>query len=260
MEMARVKTEMNKINVVMDYLIGGAYVGLKRIEAKLPEYEWKFSQEVEEDADILIYMNNHRHYQKAKKLGIKHIIQRKTGERSLKVQSPNDLDAVICASKKSFEHEKHPKKILIYNGIDFDHLSTIAPKEGVVWLVAESRIGIGQRVDLACKYARENKKPLTILGSKANLAENTYNILKNTYPEFNWVGTVAPDVALSYIKGCELLIVNNPSHGVANQIIEAVAMGKKIKAAPGLEIPDIKDIDINNTVIEYIKLFKSILT
>ena len=248
-----------RINVVMDYLVGGAYVGLLRIASKLPQYSWSFTTKVEQQADIVLYMNNHIHYERAKSFGIRHIIQRKTGERSLVVQTPEDLDAVICASKRSYEYTKHSKKILIYNGIDFEQLSHIIPKPNIDLLVAESRIGVGQRVNLACQYAIEHKQHLTILGSKANLVEDTYYKLKASYPQFNWIGTVGMEEALSYIKGCSALIICNPSHGVANQSIEGVAMDKKIVNLANLEIPDKRDIDINVTAKKYDDLFKTLL-
>lgn len=248
-----------KINVVMDALIGGAYVGLLRIAHKLDIYHWSFSTEVQPDADIILYMNNNRHYEKAKKLGIKYVIQRKTGERSLKVPTPDDLAAVICGSKKSFSHTQHPKKVLIYNGIDFDHLKTIQPKSNISLLVAESRIGQGQRIHLACEYAIKHKKHLTILGSGEGVAENTHAVLRSKYPQFNWVGRVEPDVALAYIKGCEAIIVSNPAHGVANQILEAISMDKPVINLANCEIPNKSDIDLNNTARLYKELIERIL-
>ena len=68
------------VNVVMDYLIGGAYVGNRRVADALPQYTWVFSAEVDPKADVVLYMNSNRHYERTKALGIKHIIQRKTGE------------------------------------------------------------------------------------------------------------------------------------------------------------------------------------
>lgn len=248
-----------KINIVMDYLIGGAFVGLERITNKLPQYKWIFSTEVDKESDIIIYMNNNRHYKAAKIYNIRYIIQRKTGERSLLVPTPEDLSAVICASKRSYELTNHDKKTLIYNGVDFEYIKNIQPKEKVDLLVAESRIGIGQRVNEACKYAIEHNRHLTILGSKANLEENTYNILKKTYPQFCWVGTVSPDESLSFIKGCNAIIVGNPSHGVANQIIEAVSMDKQIIClCNSLEIPSKDQIDINVTAQKYHEMIQKL--
>lgn len=243
----------------MDYLVGGAYVGNRRIADKLLQYTWTFTTEVKPVADIVLYMNNHRHYERAKSLGIKHIIQRKTGERSLKVPTPDDLDAVICASKRSFEHTNHPKKCLIYNGVDFEYLAGITPKPNIDLLVAESRIGIGQRVDLACKYALQHNRQLTILGSKANLAEDTHYKLKKAYPKFSWMGTVSPDEALSYIKGCKAIIISNPSHGCPNQGIEARAMDKQIITLANIEIPPKDQIDLNLTAKKYDELIKSVM-
>jgi hypothetical protein len=246
-----------KINVVMDFLVGGAFVGLSRIADKLPEYTWTFTTEAQ-PADLTLYLNNHRHYERAKQLGIKHIIQRKTGERSLKVPTPADLDAVICASLKSFNHTTHSRKCLIYNGLDLQHLSTIIPQLNIDLLVGESRIGQGQRVDLACEYALKHNRHLTILGDKANLAEDTYYVLKAAYPQFRWVGQVSPDVALSYIKGCQAIIVSNPSHGCANQIIESLCLGRQIITLADLEIPPIDQLDLNLTAKKYRELFESL--
>lgn len=243
----------------MDYLTGGAYIGLLRIAHKLDKYDWSFSTEVKPDVDIVLYMNNHRHYEKAKKLGIKHVIQRKTGERSLKVTTPDDLVAVICGSKRSYEHTKHPKKVLIYNGVDFDHVKTIQPKSNIQLLCTESRIGIGQAIHLACEYAIKHNKKLTILGSGEGVAEDTYAKLRKKYPQFNWIGRVEPDEALAYIKACEAIIVSNPSHGCANQILEAVSMDKPIITLANLEIPNKADIDINVTAKKYDELIRSIL-
>mgnify|MGYP001579036935 CR=1 FL=1 len=250
---------MIKINVVMDFIVGGAYIGLLSIAHKLPQYQWTFTTEVQPDADIVLYMNNNRHYEKAKKLGIKYIIQRKTGERSLKVITPDDLVSVICGSKKSFEHTKHPRKVLIYNGVDFDHIKIIKPKQNIQLLCSENRIGTGQRIHLACEYAIKHNKKLTILGSGEGVAEDTYAKLRKKYTQFNWIGRVEPDEALAYIKACEAIIVSNPSHGCANQILEAVSMDKPIITLANLEIPNKADIDINVTAKKYDELIRSIL-
>lgn len=255
------KNNVIVINVVMDYLVGGAYIGLMRIARNMPQYKWEFSTEVNKNANIVIYMNNHRHYTRAKEYNIKHIIQRKTGERSLKIETPDDLGYVICSSKRSYDFVKHKNKILVYNGIDFVHLSSICPKSNVDFLVAESRIGIGQRVDLACKYALKHNRHLTILGGKANLDENTYFVLKKQYPMFKWVGTVSEDESLSYIKGCNSIIVSNSSHGVANQVIEAVACNKNIidLTTNKLEIPDKDNINITCAIEKYKDIFSKLM-
>lgn len=250
------------INITLSYLIGGAYVGLQRVAEALPEYKWTFTKTPDSNADICLYMNDHNHYLAAKELGIKHIVQRKTGVRSLKIPEPDDLDSLICGSKASFNNSKHSRKVLIYNGLDFNHLKTIRPKPNIDLLVAESRCGKGQRIDASIQYAIKHKKHLTILGDGKGLAENTYKELRKKYPQFTWIGRVSPDEALSYIKGCNKILIANPSHGVANQALEAIAMGKKIiDLTPGkvLEIPDKKDIDIRNTANQYDALFKSIL-
>jgi hypothetical protein len=251
---------MTNINVVMDYLTGGALIGLKRIANKLPQYEWKFSTEVLNDADIVLYMNNNRHYERAKQLGVKHIVQRKTGIRSLSVPEPSDLKAVICGSKVSFNNSQHEHKILIYNGVDLDYINKIEPKINIDLLIAESRIGKGQAIHLGCEYALNNKRHLTILGNGKGLDEDTYDKLRKKYPQHTWIGRVSPNEALFYIKCCKAIIISNSSHGVANQIIEAVAMSKEIiTLCDGLEIPPKDQLDINITAIRYNELFKGVL-
>lgn len=241
----------------MDYLIGGAYIGILRLSRALTKYEWSFTTEAQK-SDMVLYMNNHRHYLASKQLGIPYIIQRKTGNRSLSIQTPEDLSAVICASKKSFDCTNHARKVLIYNGIDMDLIKSVVPKSNIDLLVAESRIGVGQKVDLACKYAIRNHRHLTILGSKANLNEDTYYVLKRQYPQFSWVGTVSETEALSYIKGCNGIIVSNPSHGVANQIIEAVSMDKPIITLADIEIPPKEKIDLKHMAEKYDSLIKQL--
>jgi len=248
---------MVKINVCMGYLIGGAYIGMLRIAKALPQYEWCFSTTIDKDAGIVIYMNEHRFYQDAKRLKIPHIIQRKTGIRSLKVKEPADLDAVVCGSAVSYKNSSHKKRVLIYNGIDLEHLKTIKLKPNVEWLIAESRIGIGQQVEKSIKHAIKHSKHLTILGSGKGVAENTYDNLRKKYPMCSWVGRVSPDEALSYIKGCNAIIVSNPSHGVANQILEATMFDKKIINFGNCEIPNKADIDINVTARKYKELINS---
>ena len=247
------------INVVMSYLIGGAYIGLLRIAKKLPQYTWTFTTEVDQKADIVIYMNDNKHYERAKKLGVKHIIQRKTGERSLAVPTPDDLASVICGSKKSFNYTKHAKKVLIYNGVDLDYIKTINPKPNVDLLVGEQRLGKGQRVDLAIKWATTHGRHLTCLGSGEGLAEDTYAHLKRNHPQVNWVGRVSEEEALSYIKGCSAIIISNPSHGVPNQGLEALSMDKEIINLAGVEIPNKEDIDLNKTADKYNQLIEEIL-
>lgn len=249
---------MKKINVVMSYMVGGALTGMKRISSAMPQYDWIFTTNPVQ-SDMCIYMNDHKHYLSAKKLGIKHIVQRKTGIRSLKVQEPSDLSAVICASERSYNNSKHPKKTLIYNGVDLGFLKTIKPEPNIDLVIAESRIGKGQAVEKSIQYALKNKRDLTILGSGEGLAESTYRKLKKKYPQFNWVGRVPADKALSYIKGSNGIIISNPSHGIANQVIEALAMDKPIINLGGVEVPPKSEIDINITVQKYNSLIKSIL-
>lgn len=252
--------QMITINVVMDVLTGGALTGLQRVSKSLPQYNWTFTTDVLYNADIVLYMNNHRHYKRAKELKISHIIQRKTGIRSFKVQEPDDLIAVICASKASFNNSRHLRKQLIYNGIDFDYLKTILPKPNIRWLCCESRHGAGQRTETSIQYAIKHNKHLTILGSGEGVAEDTYNRIQKKYPQCFWVGRVSPEEALSYIKGCEAILIANPSHGCANQIIEATAMDKQIiDLSPTLlEIPPKNEIDINITAQKYSDLIESI--
>src|SRR5574337_593483 len=246
------KMENEKINVVMNYMVGGAYVGLDRIAKSLPEYKWIFTTEVDPTADIVIYMNDNRHYIRAKEYKIKHIIQRKTGERSLAVPTPEDLSAVICGSKRSYDLSNHPKKVLIYNGVDLEHINKIVPKNNIDLLIAESRIGVGQKVHLGCNFAIDRKRHLTILGNGKGLEEDTYKKLRSQYPQHNWVGRVSPDEALSYINGCNAIIISNPAHGVANQIIEAMVMDKDIIMPWGkLELPPRDQLDISITAKKY---------
>ena len=92
------------------------------------------------------------------------------------------------------------------------------------------------------------------------VAENTHETLMRANPQCNWVGRVSPDEALSYIKGCDSIIISNPSHGLANQAIEATAFDKNIVNLGGCEIPDKKDIDLRNTAKAYNDLLQSIVS
>ena len=251
-----------KINICISYMIGGAHVSMKRLAVFMPQYQWIFAKTPNPDADIVIYMNDDVHYQKAKTLGIPHIIQRKTGIRSLKVSEHDDIDAVICSSLASYQNSKHPRRQLIYNGIDFNHLQSITPKSNIEWLIMESRHGTGQRTEVSIRHAIKQNKHLTILGSGEGVAENTYDKLVKKYPECNWVGRVSPDEALTYLAGCEAILTANPSHGLAQQCIESVALDKCIiDLTPGqiLEIPTKEQIDIKSTAKKYDELFQSIL-
>ena len=84
-------------------------------------------------------------------------------------------------------------------------------------------------------------------------------MLKKAHPQFNWVGTVGQDEALSYIKGCTAIIISNQAHGVPNQGIEARAMDKQIISPASLEIPPKDQIDLNVAAKKYDDLIKSIM-
>lgn len=247
-----------KINVTLDiWKTGGAEIGYKRISVKLPQYEWIFTTNVVPNADLVIYSNNNRFYEQAKILN-KLVIQRTTGPRSFSLPQPEDLSAVICSSKKGWEITTHKNKYLIYNGIDFEHIKKIKPIHNDV-LYAPARVGVGQCVDLAIQWAIQNKRYLTVLGSRQHLHENTYEILKCKYPFVNWTGLVEPDIASAYIKGCNIYICPTKTHGVSNAIIEAVANNKQIINLGGVEIPSRDQIDINVTAKKYDDLIKQTL-
>ena len=252
---------MVTINVVMDVLVGGALTGLQRVSGELKQYNWVYTTNVSTNSDIVLYMNDHRYYVRARELNVPHIIQRKTGVRSFKIQEPDDLSAVICGSKASFNNSVHLRKCLIYNGVDFDYIKTISPKQNIEWLVCESRHGIGQRTEVSIQHAIKHKKHLTILGSGEGVAEDTYKKLCKKYPHCLWVGRISPEEALSYIKGCKAILVANPAHGAANQIIEASAMDKQIidLSPTPLEIPPKAEIDINITAKKYSELIENVM-
>lgn len=247
-----------KINVCLDiWATGGAELGYKRIASKLPQYEWAFVTNAEADANLVIYSNNHRFYEQAKKLDIP-VIQRTTGPRSYSLPQPADLKAVICSSKKGYEITKHPNKHLIYNGIDFDQIAAIKPIECDL-LYAPARVGVGQQVEDAIKYAQKNKRHITVLGAKQHLQENTYDVLRSKYPQVRWTGLVEPEVASAYIKGCKAYICPTKTHGVSNAIIEAVANDKSIINLGGVEVPTKQDIDLNITAKKYNDLIEEVL-
>jgi hypothetical protein len=246
------------INVCLDYwAIGGSELGYKRIASKLPQYDWKFVTKVDKNCDLVIYSNNHRFYEQAKALG-KSVIQRTTGPRSYNLPQPDDLCAVICSSKQGYQITKHRNRHLIYNGIDFTHINTIIPISNDL-LYAPARIGVGQCVEDAIKYAKNNNRHLTVLGAKQHLNENTYEELKFKYPNVNWTGLVDPDVASAYIKGCVSYICPTKVHGVSNAIIEAVANRKEIINIGQVEIPPIEEIDINLTAKKYNSIIQNII-
>jgi hypothetical protein len=246
------------INICLDvWSVGGAELGYKRIASKLPNYSWSFTTDVDPNANLVIYSNNHRFYDQAKALNLP-TIQRTTGPRSYSLPQPNDLKAVICSSIKGYEITKHHNKHLIYNGIDFEHLKAITPIPCDL-LYAPARIGVGQCVETAIKYSKEHRRHLTVLGGKQHLHEDTYKILKRKYPEVCWTGLVDPNVASSYIKGCKAYICPTKTHGVSNAIIECVAQDKTIINLGGVEIPPKDQIDINVAANKYDALIKSVL-
>ena len=133
-----------KINITMDFWgVGGAERFWQRLSRKMPQYEWLFTTAVDTNADLVIYSNNHKFYEQAKALN-KPIVMRLTGPRSYVLPQPNDLAALICSSKAGYALSTHPKKILIYNGIDFDHLKTIKPIPCDL-LMGSARVGVGQK-------------------------------------------------------------------------------------------------------------------
>ena len=245
------------INVCLDvWAIGGAELGYKRIASKLPQYQWLFTTNVDPSANLVIYSNNHRFYDQAKKLNIP-IIQRTTGPRSYSLPQPIDLKAVICSSKKGYDITNHPNKHLIYNGIDLENLTNINAIECDL-LYAPARVGIGQMVEDAIQYAQQHKRHLTVLGAKQHLQENTYDVLRSKYPQVRWTGLVDPEVASAYIKGCKAYICPTKTHGVSNAIIEAVANDKSIINLGGVEVPAKQDIDLNVTAKKYDELIRAI--
>lgn len=247
-----------KINVCLDiWATGGAELGYKRIASKLPHYEWSFTTNVDPSANLVIYSNNHRFYEQAKKLNIP-VIQRTTGPRSYSLPQPADLKAVICSSKKGYEITKHTNKHLIYNGVDFDFIASIKAIECDL-LYAPARVGVGQQVEDAIKYAHKNKRHITVLGAKQHLQENTYDVLRSKYPQVHWTGLVEPEVASAYIKGCKAYICPTKVHGVSNAIIEAVANDKSIINLGEVEVPSKIDIDINTTARKYDEVIREVL-
>lgn len=248
---------MKKINICLNFwAIGGAENFYRRLAKAMPQYEWLFTTKVDKTADIVMYSNDHSFYNQAKSLNIPTIL-RVTGPRSYSMPQPDDLKFVVCSSAKSYQLSTHLRKKLIYNGIDFDHLQNIQPIS-CQWLASEARIGVGQKIEDAIRFAIKSGKHLTCLGAKQHVAENTYYTLKSKYPQVTFTGLVDPDVALRYIKGCEALIIASSSHGISNSMLEAVALGKKIINLGGVEMVDKKHIDIKNTAAQYLELFQSI--
>jgi hypothetical protein len=253
-----------KISVCLDiWATGGAEIGYWRIFKELERkcgYEWERSMDVNPTANLVIYSNNHRFYEQAKKLNIPAIL-RTTGPRSINMPQPEDLKSVICSSKKAFELSNHSKKYLIYNGIDLEALKLVETlKEECDLLYSPARVGVGQKVEVAIQYAQQHNRNLTVLGARQHLAEDTYEVLKKKYPQVRWTGLVQSSKALQYMKSCKDYIVPTPVHGVSNAVIEAVAFDKNIINLGGVEIPAKEDIDIKVTVKKYEGLINEALS
>lgn len=242
-----------KVNVCMDYwAVGGAERFWQRLSRVVKQHQWIFTTEVDPEADVVIYSNNDKFYHQAKALN-KPAVLRITGPRSYSLPQHNDLAAVICTSQKSYELSKHERKVLIYNGVDISKFDSIQPIECDL-LYGCARVGLGQKPEVAIKYAKNNNRHITITGSRQHLAEKTYNVLKKKYPEVNWTGLIEEDEMFRYIKGCKAGIMPTSVHGVSNFIIECVAADKPIINLGGVEIPDKKQIDIGNAAYQYNKL------
>jgi hypothetical protein len=247
----------SKILVLLNtWAVGGAERGWYRIAGKLSQYDWAFKTEVE-PADLIFYSNDHRFYEAAKKLNVP-IIQRTTGPRSYNLPQPDDLAAVVCSSQKAFELSAHPKKTLIYNGVDFERLRGIKEIECDL-LYPASRIGVGQKVETAILYALKHNRRLTITGAKQHLAENTHDLLRAKYPQMNWTGLVDEETMLGLIKGCRDVIMPTSTHGISNAIIEAVGLEKNIINLGSVEVPRRDQIDLNETARKYDELIKGVL-
>jgi glycosyltransferase involved in cell wall biosynthesis len=249
---------MTTINVCMCYFaVGGAEIFWSRLSKKLPQYKWLFTTEVKPEADVVVYSNDHKFYLQARNLN-KPVIQRMTGPRSYTLPQPEDLAAVICTSQAGWEASSFDGKQLIYNGIDLEYLKTIQPIKCEL-LYSPARQGVGQCIDTAIQYAREQKQHLTVLGDRQHLAENTAKLLRTKYPDVAWPGLVAEPIALGYMKGCEAYVMPTPVAGVSNALIEAVAFGKPIINLGHAEIPFLTNIDLNQTASKYDELIRKVL-
>lgn len=249
-----------KICVCMGYWgeAGGAESGWRRLFEALSQYEWVEVTKAEL-CDVLIYSNNKEFYDQAKKVGVKHIIQRTTGVRSYGLPQPDDLAAVICSSKKAYNLSKHPKRVLIYNGVDIDYLKSLEPINCDL-LAASARVGVGQKIDVAIQYAKKHNRRLTVLGGKQHLHEDTYNQLVKAHPKVEWTGVVDMEEAVRFIAGCQALLHTNPSHGIANSVIESMVFNKEIINLSGAELekPPMEEIDIKIMSSKYQKLLSSL--
>ena len=250
---------MIKINVAMNYwATGGAENFYRRLAAKLTQYDWTFTTDVDPEADLVIYSNDHKFYLQAKHRN-KPTILRITGPRSYSLPQPDDLAAVVCSSARSYVLSVHSNRVLIYNGVDLELIRAIEPIPCQL-LTSESRIGSGQHIEDAIRFAQSQGKQLTCLGAKQHVAENTYELLKAKYPQVHWIGLVDPTTALRYIKGCEALVIASPNHGVSNSLIEATVMGKQVYNLGGVETPPLDQLDLNLTAAKYDSLIQSVLS
>lgn len=246
------------INICLEiWATGGAEIGYKRLAQAMPEYEWRFVTKAG-PCDVLIYSNSDKFYHQAKSLNIPKIILRTTGPRSYAMPQYDDLFAVVCSSRKAYELSKHPRRHMVYNGVDFERLSHLKPIACDI-LVGCARVGLGQQVEKAILYAKANKKHLTVLGGKQHLHEDTYNILKNKYPEVTWTGVVDNDTALAYVKGCNAGIMPTSVHGVSNFVLELVACDKPVINIGGVEVPPKSEIDINITARKYKEIIEAVI-
>lgn len=239
------------------FAVGGLEIGFYRLAKALPQYKWVFDTNVVK-SDVLIYNNDDRFYHQAKQLGMNNIILRYSGPRSYNLPAHEDLAAVICSSQTSYDLCGHPRKRLIYNGIDLDYVAGIKPIKCQA-LVANSRVGKGQAVDVAIKWAAQNKKHLTVLGGRQHLHENTYEELKKQFPWVCWPGLVTPEVASAYIKGCDIYVMPTKIAGISNAIIEAVINNKPIVNIGNVELPPKDQIDIKVSASKYDELIKGLI-
>lgn len=247
-----------KINVCLAiWATGGAERGYYRLASALPDYDWSFTTKVEADANIVLYSNDIKFYHQAKALNIP-AIYRITGPRSYKIPCPDDLEYVVCSSNKAYEICKHPRKVKIFNGIDFDSLKDIKPIPCDL-LYGPARLGRTQKVEMAIQWAIKNKRHLTVTGARQHVAEDIEGQLKKKYPQVNFVGLVDEKTMLGLIKGCKDAIMPASGHGLSNFILECISLDKNIINLGDVEIPSKADIDLKNTVDQYDKLFKEIL-
>jgi hypothetical protein len=218
--------------------IGGAENWYRNISKYLP-FQCSFVDKINKHYDVVIYSNSNDFYVQAKKYNCTTIIQRTTGERSLKIQQPVDLHAVICSTQKAYNISKHKNKCLIYNGVDKELIDSLDPIKCDL-LCADARVGIGQNTLRAITYAKKHNHHLTVLGGKQHLAENTYYVLKDMHGDsVVFTGVQTHKDALRYIKGCNTLLVTNQSHGCSNSALERMYSGDILNlSGTKLDLPD----------------------